>query len=60
VKRNPKEPKPPTKGAFKKVNHLVPKSAGGCTISNNNLQPHDLLCKTCKGIDDYMTEHWQG
>jgi hypothetical protein len=51
VKKNPKEPPPPKKGAFKKVNHLTPKSAGGCPTNRQNLQPNDLLCKTCKKLD---------
>ena len=58
VKRNPKEPKPKETGPFTKTNHLVPKTAGGCPTNRKNLQPHDLLCKICKTIDDDMGD-WQ-
>jgi hypothetical protein len=60
VRRNPSEPAPPEKGAFKQVNHLVPKQAGGCTVNDANLEPDDLLCKVCKKIDDEFGEFgWQ-
>lgn len=58
IKDNPNEPKPPVNGTFNQVNHLTPLSAGGCPTSPNNLQPHDLLCATCKAIDGTFTD-WQ-
>ena len=42
-----------------KINHLTPKSAGGCPDAEGNLQPHELLCDVCKAIDDAFTS-WQG
>ena len=33
------------------INHLVPKTAGGCPDGEGNLQPHDDLCDACKKID---------
>ena len=41
-----------------KLNHLVPKSGGGCPVGRINLQAHDALCKECKAMDDLMTT-WQ-
>jgi hypothetical protein len=58
VARNPQEEPPRRSNGFEKVDHLTPKTAGGCPINPGNLQPHDLLCKTCKSIDDQFTD-WQ-
>ena len=59
LKNNPSQP-PPSKGPkFDKVDHLTPKGAGGCPDNPGNLQPHDLLCATCKMIDDQFGR-WQG
>ena len=55
MKDNPSERKPPVNGTFNQTNHLTPISAGGCPTSPNNLQPNDLLCATCKGIDGTLT-----
>jgi hypothetical protein len=33
------------------INHLVPKTAGGCPDGEGNLQPHDDLCSVCQKID---------
>jgi len=35
----------------RKVNHLTPKTAGGCPTGNNNLQPHNKLCAACQKMD---------
>jgi hypothetical protein len=43
-----------------RVNHLVPKEAGGCPTNPDNLQPQQLLCESCQSIDQMMTDHWQG
>ena len=63
IAANPNEtkPRPPSKHNknFGKVNHLTPKSGGGCPDNPGNLQPHDLLCKACKQIDDTFGD-WQG
>lgn len=37
--------------AGSQVNHLTPKSAGGCPTGNKNLQPHKQLCGECQKID---------
>ncbi|QRK12585.1 hypothetical protein JQX13_22680 [Archangium violaceum] len=58
VAANPKEEPPKRTDGFKKVNHLTPKTAGGCPTGAGNLQPHDLLCRVCKKIDDQFTD-WQ-
>lgn len=42
-----------------RVNHLVPRQAGGCPSNPGNLQPQDELCDHCQGIDDEFTDHWQ-
>ena len=60
IARNPDEIKPVVnKHTFDKVDHLTPKAAGGCPDNPGNLQPHDLLCGTCKMIDDQFGV-WQG
>jgi hypothetical protein len=59
VAANPGELAPSGGPRFAKVNHLTPKSAGGCPDNPGNLQPHDTLCKTCKMIDDQFGR-WQG
>lgn len=41
-----------------KVNHLVPKNAGGCPVGYGNLQAHGQLCRLCKSFDDMFGE-WQ-
>lgn len=41
-----------------KVNHLVPKNAGGCPVGFGNLQAHGQLCRLCQGFDDMFGE-WQ-
>lgn len=43
-----------------RINHLVPKEAGGCPTGPGNLQPQQLLCLVCQDIDQMMTDHWQG
>lgn len=52
IKRNMKDiktlGKPPVHGNFNQVDHLVAKAAGGCPDNPNNLQPHDLLCRSCR------------
>ncbi len=35
----------------RQVNHLTPKSAGGCPTGNNNLQPSRKLCASCQRRD---------
>jgi uncharacterized Zn-binding protein involved in type VI secretion len=42
-----------------RINHLVPKEAGGCPTNPRNLQPQSELCSTCQGIDDEFTYKWQ-
>ncbi len=42
-----------------RINHLVPKEAGGCPTNPGNLQPQSELCQHCQGIDDEFTEKWQ-
>ena len=37
------------------LNHLTPKSAGGCPDNIGNLEAHVKLCKVCQGIDDEFT-----
>jgi hypothetical protein len=41
------------------INHLTPKSAGGCPDNPGNLQPAESLCKVCSAIDSLYTR-WQG
>lgn len=55
---NPTQLPPSTGERFHKVDHLTPKSGGGCPDNPGNLQPHDTLCITCKTIDDMFGE-WQ-
>lgn len=38
------------------VNHLTPKSAGGCPDNDTNLQANTELCDECKKIDDSFSE----
>jgi uncharacterized Zn-binding protein involved in type VI secretion len=42
-----------------RINHLVPKQAGGCPTNPANLQPQSELCLYCQGVDDEFTK-WQG
>ncbi|MFQ5650080.1 MAG: PAAR-like domain-containing protein, partial [bacterium] len=35
----------------RKVNHLVPKTAGGCPTGDENLQPNGELCSVCRKLD---------
>ena len=56
---NPDQPSPSRGPRFNQVDHLTPKGAGGCPDNPNNLQPHDILCKACKLIDDQFGR-WQG
>jgi hypothetical protein len=35
----------------RQVNHLTPKSAGGCTQCEGNLQPNGELCGVCRKLD---------
>jgi hypothetical protein len=42
-----------------RINHLVPKEAGGCPTNPGNLQPQDELCSFCQGVDDEFTANWQ-
>ncbi|WP_342376381.1 DUF4150 domain-containing protein [Myxococcus stipitatus] len=42
-----------------RINHLVPKEAGGCPTNPGNLQPQSELCAHCQGIDDLFTSKWQ-
>jgi hypothetical protein len=65
VKRAPGDPKANAAGnitrpsarkaigapAGTQVNHLTPKSAGGCPTGTGNLQAHESLCDVCKQID---------
>jgi len=37
--------------ASSQINHLVPKTAGGCPEGDGNLQGHAKLCKVCQEID---------
>lgn len=39
-----------------RINHLVPKQAGGCPTNLGNLQPQSELCSHCQGIDDDFTK----
>lgn len=57
--RNPDELRVLDRATFSKVDHLTPRGAGGCPDNPGNLQPHDLLCATCKMIDDTFGA-WQG
>lgn len=41
------------------INHVVPRSAGGCPTSPHNLQADAELCQNCKDIDAIQTK-WQG
>jgi uncharacterized Zn-binding protein involved in type VI secretion len=43
-----------------RINHLVPKAAGGCPTNPGNLQPQSELCSHCQGIDQEFTDKWQG
>ncbi|HYO56874.1 hypothetical protein, partial [Archangium sp.] len=43
-----------------RINHLTPKEAGGCPTNPRNLQPQQTLCKTCRSIDQFFTDKWQG
>ena len=35
----------------RQVNHLVPKSAGGCPTGDGNLENNRSLCEVCRGLD---------
>lgn len=59
VDANPHEPAPSNGPRWGQTNHLTPKGAGGCPDNPDNLQPDDLLCGTCKMIDDQFGL-WQG
>jgi Domain of unknown function (DUF4150) len=39
-----------------KINHLVPKTAGGCPQGDGNLQPSNELCGVCRDLDDGFTD----
>lgn len=43
----------------RQVNHLTPKSAGGCPIGDKNLAPNASLCAGCQDIEKQFTT-WQG
>lgn len=43
-----------------RINHRVPKEAGGCPTGDGNLQPQQTLCEYCQQIDQIMTDTWQG
>ena len=43
-----------------RINHKVPKDAGGCPDDPGNLQPQQTLCDMCRGIYQIMTDEWQG
>ncbi|MFY2563617.1 PAAR-like domain-containing protein [Corallococcus terminator] len=45
---------------LERINHLVPKTAGGCPDNPGNLQPHQTLCSVCQDIDQFFTDEWQG
>lgn len=45
---------------LERVNHLTPKEAGGCPTNPGNLQPQQTLCAACQGIDQFITDTWQG
>lgn len=49
-------PTQPQVDAERKVNHLTPKTAGGCPTGDRNLQPNGELCEVCRGIDARFNE----
>ncbi|WP_371355925.1 DUF4150 domain-containing protein [Pseudomonas chlororaphis] len=38
-----------------KINHRVPKAAGGCPTGDNNLVPDSKLSKACRDVDDKLS-----
>lgn len=38
------------------VNHLTPKSAGGCPTGDGNLQSHEALCSVCQRLDKEFSQ----
>jgi hypothetical protein len=50
-KRKPTNAEKETLKQEVKVNHLTPKSAGGCPTGTGNLQPNRDLCPACRKID---------
>ncbi|WP_158501884.1 PAAR-like domain-containing protein [Vitiosangium sp. GDMCC 1.1324] len=45
---------------LERINHVVPKEAGGCPKNPGNLQPQQTLCGVCQEIDQFFTDEWQG
>ncbi|OJH33682.1 hypothetical protein BON30_47445 [Cystobacter ferrugineus] len=43
-----------------RINHIVPKEAGGCPDNPGNLQPQQTLCEVCQEIDQFFTDKLQG
>lgn len=39
-----------------KINHLTPRSAGGCPTGDGNLQARTNMCSACQAIDDRFNE----
>jgi hypothetical protein len=39
---------------LERINHVVPKEAGGCPTHPGNLQPQQTLCDVCQGIDQFF------
>jgi hypothetical protein len=55
VKSTKKDPKTGKKVPMRgKVDHKVPKSAGGCPTGDGNLQPHHAMSKDCQDADDEL------
>lgn len=40
----------------RRVNHLVPKTAGGCPVGDGNLESNGTLCAVCRALDDRFGE----
>jgi len=40
----------------RQVNHLTPKSAGGCPTGDGNLAKNGSLCSVCRGFEDRFTK----
>lgn len=48
-------PSPKEVAAERQINHLTPKSAGGCPTGSGNLQKHGDLCTKCRDLDGEFT-----
>lgn len=44
---------------LERINHVVPKEAGGCPTGPGNLQPQQALCSSCQDIDQSFTNNLQ-